>query len=1101
MNKERYQRVRDLFHSVCELPEPERSTRLADACGDDGALLAEVEALLRYHREEDDDDSFGESKLGIGMELIAESVGEGDHVEDTPRKIGPYTIVRKIGEGGMGSVFEAIQDKPRRKVALKIVRPGLTSREVMRRFEREADVLGHLQHPGIAQIYEAGTAKVTMDSGLVIEQSFLAMELIDGVTLTDHTRQQDLNTHDRLTLFAKICDAVQHAHQKGIIHRDLKPGNILVTPQGEPKTLDFGIARLTDADMAMVTMQTDVGQLIGTLAYMSPEQVLGDSRLLDTRSDVYALGVILYELLTGRLPHDVRNCSVPEATRMIREDDPQPISTLNSTLRGDVATITTKALEKDKECRYSSAAELAADVRRFLVDEPIIARPATTTYLLRKFAKRNKGLVAALCSIAAALVLGLGLASYGFVSASRERDRALDAEAQSEAVTSFLSKTLSSVDPSEQGRDVTVRQILDASAGSIGEEFSDQPLVEARLRHTIGRTYLGLGVFDAASEQLERAKDIRLQRLGLEHTDTLATLTELAEVYRIQERYEQSMELFDRALLASQNVLGADHKATLDLLLTRTQVLEDFDRIDEAEGQIRLVLDRRLVALGPHHADTALTKRRLGGLLLRRGKYEEAEPLLRAALEYFRANKGRTHPETCESLNAVAGLEEALGRFREAESLFRELVEINREVFGEEHPTYGQSLRSLASNLWESGNYSESEALFREVLAIYENVYGPDHMEVANTLRYLATTLSKDERAEEAEKMSRRALEIYRTKSGLKSADTAMALNDLAQLLLRLEQFDEAESLAREAIEVNVSIHGDVHPDTIMMRENLGGVFVKRGQPEKAAPIVQKVLKDRRALLGDDHPAVSRTLFNLGVVRSNSKDFDGAAEAFADALDRFRKELGPEHPNVVLALGSLAGVYQDRGDYDIAAETFSEALALSRKVFGEKDKRTLRAINNLAFVYVKQKRFQDADPLVREFLQGAEATLPEDDYYHAIFATTQGMYLTGLRRYEEAEPILLTAYGKLSLKFGPTSEIAATTARALVDLYEAMERPEQRETWKQRASAAAKSENSSSSFKPRPSPNLATDQPSHGLPPGSPVCVYYDTISRPKFRH
>jgi TolB-like protein/predicted Ser/Thr protein kinase len=313
-----------------------------------------------------------------------------------PGAIGHYRIIRLLGEGGMGAVYEAEQETPRRTIALKIIKPGFGSAEFLRRFEQEAQAMGRLQHPGIAQIYEAGTA----DTGWGV-QPYFAMEFIRGKTLLEYAHDQHLTTHQRLDLVARVCEAVHHAHQRGLIHRDLKPANILVDETGQPKILDFGVARVTDSDM-QATRQTDVGQLVGTLAYMSPEQVLADPLQLDTRSDVYALGVILYELLAGDLPYNISSAKLHDAIQTIRDTDPAPLSSIQRFYRGDIETIVAKALEKDKDRRYASAADLAEDIRRHLANRPIMARPPSASYQLQKFCRRHK---AGVIGTAAALAL------------------------------------------------------------------------------------------------------------------------------------------------------------------------------------------------------------------------------------------------------------------------------------------------------------------------------------------------------------------------------------------------------------------------------------------------------------------------------------------------------------------------------------------------------------------------------------------------------------------------------------------------------------------------------------------------------------------------
>ena len=415
--------IEELFELALDQAPENQAAFLDERCAGRPEVRAKVERLLRL------DHAGLETGLHTPMYWSGDRAASGDE-EPKPERIGRYEIVRKIGEGGMGTVYEATQDHPRRAVALKVIRPGGASRDMIRRFRHEADILGHLQHPGIAQVYEAGVSLRSDGDGAGSPgQPFFAMELIRGEPLLDYARHNNLRTHQRMELLAKICDAVEHAHQKGVIHRNLKPSNVLVTAEGQPKILDFGVARATDSDLQTATLQTAVGQLIGTVPYMSPEQVTGDSRNLDTRSDVYALGVILYELLGDQLPHDLRHCSIPEAARIIQQDEPSRLSSLNIAFRGDIETIVSKALDKDRERRYSGASALAADIRRYLHDEPVVARPASSMYQLRKFTKRHKGLVGGVIATVFTLVLGSTVAIVLALFALDQRDQAgLNAE-------------------------------------------------------------------------------------------------------------------------------------------------------------------------------------------------------------------------------------------------------------------------------------------------------------------------------------------------------------------------------------------------------------------------------------------------------------------------------------------------------------------------------------------------------------------------------------------------------------------------------------------------------------------------------------------------
>ncbi len=448
MSEERYQHVMNIFLEAADLDGAAREAFIDLACQGDDRLRRDVERLLAA--DQDGGDLFEEERLEKGHEILASALGVGRGEKDlagswspsVPEKIGPYRIVEKIGEGGMGTVYLAEQDHPQRRVALKMIRPGLLTENLLKRFRFEADVLGRLRHPGIAQIYGAGE----IDAGAA-RLPYFAMEYVEGRELRAYAEENDLDITVRIELVARICDAVHHAHQRGIVHRDLKPENLFVVDEavtptatdgavfaapGQPKVLDFGVARATDADIQMTSMQTDTGQLIGTIAYMSPEQVAGASGRVDERSDIYSLGVILYELLAGRLPYDLRKKPIPEAARIIQEDEPTRLGSVVASCRGDVDTIVGKAMEKDRTRRYATAAALASDLRHYLADEPIAAHPPSAFYQLKKFTKRHKGLVAGLV-LSFLILLAGSVTSLNFgVQALRGEKRALESKAEAQ---------------------------------------------------------------------------------------------------------------------------------------------------------------------------------------------------------------------------------------------------------------------------------------------------------------------------------------------------------------------------------------------------------------------------------------------------------------------------------------------------------------------------------------------------------------------------------------------------------------------------------------------------------------------------------------------
>jgi tetratricopeptide (TPR) repeat protein len=589
MSPDRWEELQRIFIAALKEEPGDRVEFARQACKGDAELQAEVEALLRSHDEAPgylaepaldltghllcdldlsansnvDDSSFTNlgdppSTVSPAASLAAAAAGAAPgRARRQPVAIGRYRILRRIGEGGMGSVYEAEQEEPRRVVALKVIKPGLTDPEFLRRFRRESQALARLQHPGIAQIYEAGAEE--SEAGV---QPFFAMEFIHGETLLEYAGKHQLNTRQRLGVMAKICEAVHHAHQRGLIHRDLKPGNILVDDAGQPKILDFGVARMVDTDVH-ATRHTEIGQLVGTLAYMSPEQVLGDPLTLDTRSDVYALGVILYQLLAGKLPYKVSR-QVHEAARAIQEDDPPPLSSIHRDFRGDVETIVAKALEKDKARRYSSASDLAGDIRHFLQDEPITARRPTAAYQLVKFTRRHKALVSAAAAVFVILLAGI-------IISTRQAVLLAQAEQRAQAVNDFLrNDVLAQADVANQGGPATkldphleVRTALDRAALKIAGKFGKQPEVEAAIRETIGHTYKDLGVYPEARSNLERALELYRRELGPENLKTLSTMRLLGGTVQLQGKYPEAEALLKQTLQLQRRVLGPENPETL----------------------------------------------------------------------------------------------------------------------------------------------------------------------------------------------------------------------------------------------------------------------------------------------------------------------------------------------------------------------------------------------------------------------------------------------------------------------------------------------------------------------------------------------------------
>jgi tetratricopeptide (TPR) repeat protein len=997
-----------------------------------------------------------------------------------PGAIGHYRILRVLGEGGMGTVYEAEQEQPRRVVALKVIKPGLATPERLWRFEHESQALGRLQHAGIAQIYEAGTA----DTGLG-PQPYFAMELIRGHNLRQYAEVHHLNTRQRLELMVKICDAVHHAHQRGLIHRDLKPGNIVVDETGQPKILDFGVARVTESD-AQATRQTDVGQLVGTLAYMSPEQVLADPLELDTRSDVYSLGVILYELLAERMPYNLNRRQLHQAVQAIREEDPAPLSSMSRNYRGDIETIVGRALEKDKARRYGSAAGLAADIQRYLKDEPIMARPPSVSYQIQKFARRHRALVAGVAAVFVVLVAGIVASTWEAIRANRaglaalserdrsvqaeertrverdraaaaeqtatqERDRALSAErsatsqrnravaaevqavqernralkekqradsesATSNAVNDFLQNDLlAQASARAQARpgakpdpDLKVRTALDRAAVRIAGKFDAQPLVEASIRQTIGRTYRDLGLYLEAQQQIQRALELRRSRLGEEDPTTLVSRADLAELYDRQ---------------------GKD-----------------------AEALYVTVLEVRRRTLGEEHPDTLSTIGSLASMYQRRGNHTQAEPLYIKILEVQRRTLGEEHPDTLSSMDGLATLYSNEANYAQAESLYTRVLEVRRRTLGEEHPDSLSTLNNLAELYRTQGKYAQAEPLYSKVLEIQYRVLGREHPDTLNTINNLAGLNVSLGKYEQAESLHTTALEVQRRVLGREHRDTLLSMNNLALVYYRQGKYAQAEALFAKVLEVQSRVLGEEHRDTLLSMNNLAVTYRSQRKYAEAESIYKKAVELQVRLLGEEHPDTLTSLNNLAVLYRSEGKFGDAEPLLTKVLEMRRRVLGAEHPNTLNTMNALAAVYRSQGKYVESEPLSAEVLEVRRRVLGPEHPDTMYAMAWLGEVRLQQHRYAEAEPLLREALNTLEKTTP-DSWARYYSQSLLGGSLAGQERYGEAEPLVVSGYQGMVQReatiLDDSRRVLEQARERIVRLYQSWGKPEQADKWRE----------------------------------------------------
>jgi len=738
------------------------------------------------------------------------------------RVIGPYRLLECIGAGGMGEVWLAEQKSPvRRRVALKLVKAGMNTREIVARFESERQALALMDHPTIAKVFDGGSTP----EGL----PYFVMEYVAGVPITDYCDRHRLTMRERLELFAQVCEGVQHAHQKAIIHRDLKPSNILITQvdgRPVPKIIDFGVAKATSQRLTAETMFTRVGALIGTPEYMSPEQADSGGEDIDTRTDVYSLGVVFYELLVGALPLDLtefRNVAFNELRRRIREDDaPRPSTKLRTSaahssttarnrrteaadlgkqLKGDLDSIALKALEKERSRRYDSPSDLAADIHRYLQNEPVKAVPPSLAYRGRKFIRRHRWGVAASAIIALAVVALIVSLIVGSARIARERDRANREAQAAERVSDFLVEAFKVSDPDQsRGNKITAREVLDNGARRIETELANQPSLQARLMFTMGNVYEGLGL------------------------------------------YEPAKQLFEKAIRLQQRVLGPDNRETLasQHLLART--LEYQAQYADAEKLYRETLQRQERVLGPTNIETLRTKSSLGMLYAEQGRYADAEKLLTKVAEDLTRVSGRDNPETLRTLHSLAIAYDGEHQFAKEAALWEELYKVRSQKLGPDHPDTINSMQNLAYVYYKQGKNAEAEKLQRRGLEIGRRVLGNDHPSVLLALGNLANTLLEEGKAAEAEPLQREALEGRRRMMGPNHPETQFAIANLANILAAQKRYTEAERLYREALQGEIKALGDNHPEIAYAWYNLATVEAAQGKRAEALTDLRKAI-------------------------------------------------------------------------------------------------------------------------------------------------------------------------------------------------------------------------------------------------------------------
>lgn len=866
MDAQRLERLQRLFESAYALEPAERTAFLAQACGDDPSLLEQVATLLASH----------DAAEAGGFLTTPLMVLDPPADDLSGRQVGPYQIGRKLGEGGMGTVYLARRPDVDKQVALKLVRRALAAPDVLQRFLFERRILARLDHPYIARLYDAGRA----DDGT----PYFAMEYVEGEPITAYCDHRRLSVAERLALFEKVCEAVRYAHQNLIIHRDLKPSNILVTEASDVKLLDFGIAKLaeadTDAEEAAILTRT--GMRVMTPEYAAPEQVRGEA--VTTATDVHALGVLLYDLLAGQRPYDVQGRTPGEVERIICEAHPMRPSTavrrlqeqrrsagpsgaeavsvargtepgrLQRLLRGDLDTICMKALAKEPEHRYPSAEALLEDLKRHRSGLPVEARLQTMGYRVRKFAGRHRWGVAAGTIAVVSLVGGLGAALWQAQTARLERDRTAAALERSETVTTFLISLFEANDPSEALGDTLTGPELLALGLTRAEELTGQPDVQAQMLHVIGRIYRSMGRYDEALPLLERSLALRRAYWGPEHPEVAESMNSLASLLRASGNPEAAEPLFREALAMRRKLLGETHPDVLTSMNNLALLLEAQGDVEVAEQLLRETLARRRATLGTEHEKVGVSLNNLAYLLREKGDLDAAEALLREGVTMWRKLLGDGHPDVALGLNNLAVVLHRKGDLEAAEPLYREALAIRRKVYGSEHPSVATSLDNLALLLKDRGDPEAAEPLARAALAIRQKRLGESHPTVAVTRRRLAQLLTARGRYDEAGLLLHQVLASYEHLPDGDHPDHALTLAALADLHAATGDGTSAERLYRETLAMQRRLRQAELEDLAATLERLADLLAARGDHAAAATHYQEAFEILSSRLGTNHP-------------------------------------------------------------------------------------------------------------------------------------------------------------------------------------------------------------------------------------------------------
>ncbi len=1065
---------------------------------------------------------------------------DGDSIkilEGPGSRIGSYKLLQNIGEGGMGVVFMAEQEKPvRRKVALKIIKPGMDTNQVVARFEAERQALAMMDHQNIARVFDAGATETG--------RPYFVMELVCGKPITEFCDGRQMSPRERLELFIQVCKAIQHAHQKGIIHRDIKPSNVLVTIQDGkpvPKVIDFGVAKATDQSLTEKTLFTQHGALVGTLEYMSPEQAEAGGIDIDTRSDIYSLGVLLYELLTGSTPIEkvrLRRAAYGEVLRRIREEEPPKPSTrlsesgeslpsiasvrqtepskLTKLMRGEIDWIVMKSLEKDRKRRYETANAFARDIERYLHDEAVEAGPPSTSYKLRKFARKHRAALATASAFALVLIAATLISVVSAILTSRaerrsriDRDRALVAEAKAKAdrdvaaaardgeskarksaeksekearaqlkkfelMNTFLTNDLlTQVEPENNNVEskVTLFEVLNRAAEKVGDRYKSDPELEIALRKVIARTYHSLGYYDKAESQWRAIHDRAASTPGVDRKELWISQSERGHMERHLGRYKEAIELCRDGLDGIERLLGPDHPETLRCSNNLALVYMSAGRTAEAIALHESTLKLSEAKLGPDHPDTMHFLINLAGTYRTAGRIDDAIALQEKILKIQEAKLGLDHPDTLTCRENLACSYFDAGRIAKAVSLFETSFKQIEAKLGIDHPNTLSNRNNLATAYQAAGRTAEAVSLLETTLKQTEAKLGPDHPDTLTSRNNLASAYQASGRTAEAIALLEPILKRSEAKLGIDHPITLASCNNLASAYQRAGRIDEAIALLEKTVKRIEDNLGIDHPNTLVIRNNLAFAYQHAGRIDEAIALHEKTLKQQEAKLGIDHLDTLTTRNNLAFAYQVAGRIDESIPLFETTLKQSEAKFGLDHPDTLLFCNNLASIYESEKHWEKAEPLRRKILDHYRRKGPAESPAVANALASLGKNLLFQGKPAEAEPFLRECLAIREKKLADDPLRYNAMSLLGGA-LSGQKKYAEAEPLLIQGYEGMKAreaKIPPQGKNnIPNAAERIVSLYEAWDKPEKAAEWKEKLKSAPPTKPDSN---PKPAPN------------------------------